>query len=129
MTGAEGKLFNSNTWYSLRMGKTYSQGFNGNQYTGGKLGAKNLSTGLKIGGYGLGAYNAFSITQQYNSGSIGTWTLVTEQASNAYSTLGGIYGAAWGVGWEIGRGITSFGWYQNWKQETWLPWRKENLGY
>jgi len=35
----------------------------------------------------------------------------------------------WGVGWEIGHAITNIPSYQEWKQETWLPWRKEKLGY
>jgi hypothetical protein len=52
-----------------------------------------------------------------------------EEASNGYSTFGGIYGASWGIGWEMGRTITEFDWYQDFKKEVWYPWRQKNLGY
>lgn len=52
-----------------------------------------------------------------------------EKSSNAYSTFGGLYGAAWGVGWEAGRVITKTGWYQDWKNRYWYPWRYEHFGY
>jgi RHS repeat-associated protein len=129
MTIAENRMYNNETWYSLKKRKTYSQRFNGNQYTGGKLDAKKLSTGLKIGGHALGAYNAVNIELQYSSGKISQFQRITEQGSNVFSTFGGLHGAAWGVGWEMGRAITTIPSYQEWKQNTWLPWRKDNLGY
>jgi hypothetical protein len=52
-----------------------------------------------------------------------------EQGTVVFSTFGLVHGAAWGVGWEIGRGITSIPSYQEWKKNTWLPWRKETLKY
>ena len=55
--------------------------------------------------------------------------MTLDQTSNALSTFGGIYGASWGIGWELGRGITNLNSYQEWKQNTWLPWRNVNLGY
>ena len=38
--------------------------------------------------------------------------MIAEQASNTISTFGGFYGAAWGVGWEAGRGVASIPWYR-----------------
>ncbi len=38
--------------------------------------------------------------------------MVAEQGTNVISTFGGIYGAAWGVGWELGRAVTSIPWYR-----------------
>lgn len=38
-----------------------------------------------------------------------------EQGSNAISTLGGEVGAAWGIGWELGRSVKNTEWYQKWK--------------
>ena len=130
LTAGEVKMFNKESWFSVKQWKTYGQNFNGNGYTGGKIAsAKNISTGFKVGGYVLGAYSAFSTLQQYNAGEISAQRLTLDQASNAYSTFGGIYGAAWGVGWEAGRAITQMGWYQQWKQDVWYPWREEHLGY
>jgi hypothetical protein len=129
-TAAEIKMFNQTSWYSIKQFKTYGQNFNGNGATGGKLAlAKRVSTGFKIGGYGLGVFNGVSTFSDYLNGNISTQSFITEQASNAYSTFGGAYGAAWGVGWEGGRWITHREFYRNWKRETWLPWRKENWGY
>lgn len=129
-TAAEIKMYNPNNWYSLKQLKTYGQNFNGNSATGGKISmAKRVSTGFKIGGYSLGAYNATTTFMDYRNGKIGIQSLITEQASNAYSTFGGMYGAAWGVGWEGGRWITKREFYQVWFQESWLPWRIEHWGY
>ncbi|MFZ7131343.1 MAG: hypothetical protein ACOWWR_03190 [Eubacteriales bacterium] len=50
---------------------------------------------------------------------MGTGWMLAEQGTNAFSTLGGIYGAAWGVGWELGRGVTNMGWYQEAKFNFW----------
>ena len=55
--------------------------------------------------------------------------MAIEQGSNLGSTFGGIYGAAWGIGLELGRTISTFDWYQDFKQNTWIPWREEQLGY
>jgi hypothetical protein len=50
-----------------------------------------------------------------------------EHGSNAFSTFSGLfggswgpYGAAWGVGWEMGRAITTIPAYQDWKEDTYL---------
>ena len=129
MTGAENRMFNDVSWYSLRKMKVYSQRFNGNQYTGGKLVAKKFATGLKWTGRGIGVYNAVNIELQYHNGQLSQFQRVTEQGSNLFSTFGGVYGAAWGVGWEAGRAITSTRGFRRWERHTWLPWRKENLGY
>ncbi|MCA4897903.1 MAG: hypothetical protein ING88_03905 [Cytophagales bacterium] len=91
-----------------------------------------ITTSLQFTGYGLGAFNAYSVTQQYlNSGKSGfnTWNLIVEQGSNVYSTLGGVYGAAWGVGWELGRAVTNIPGYQAWRNNTWLPFREKYLRY
>ncbi|MGK6353480.1 RHS repeat-associated core domain-containing protein [Parapedobacter sp. DT-150] len=109
------KMFNKNTWYSLHQWKTYSQKFNGNQYTGGKNAhGRTISRGFTGIGYGLGIYNAYSVEQQYSNGQINIAQRWTEQVSNVISTGGGVHGAAWGIGWEIGRTITNIpGYHEN----------------
>jgi len=102
--------------YGIWMGKNfklYSHTWGGNGTTGGKNKyAKNTHNTIKWAGRVLGAWNAYSITKQRMSGEITNKQLILEQSSNTISTLGGPYGAAWGVGWEIGRSITNTGWYQ-----------------
>ncbi|MCF8284672.1 MAG: hypothetical protein K9I48_06815, partial [Sphingobacteriales bacterium] len=130
LTAGEVKMFNKESWFSVKQWKTYGQNFNGNGYTGGKItSAKTISNTFKWAGRGLGAYSAYSTNQQFQNGEISFQRMILDQASNVYSTFGGIYGAAWGVGWEAGRGITQMGWYQQWKQDVWYPWREEHLGY
>lgn len=120
---------NFNTW----MGKDFkirSQSWSGNGTTGGKFKfGQATSTVFKVGGYLLGGYNAYSTYNSYKNGEISSSRLTIDQTSNAYSTFGGLYGAAWGVGWESGRAITNMGFYQQWKQDVWYPWREEHLGY
>ncbi|MCD0467650.1 RHS repeat-associated core domain-containing protein [Flavobacterium sp. ENC] len=126
----EYKMFNKETWYSIKKMKTYGQHFNGNGATGGKVtSALKISNRINRVGKLLGAYNARSIFLDYRNGEINKFNFVAEEGSNAYATFGGTYGAAWGVGWEMGRWITSWDSYQNWKRETVLPWREQNFGY
>ena len=116
------------TW----MGKNftlYKQTWGGNGVTGGKLKfAKKTSTGIKIGGYAIAAYNAYSVNEQYRNGEISNGWMVTEQISNVYSTFGGLYGAAWGLGWELGRTITNTEWYQEAKFNFWYNYWESKVG-
>jgi RHS repeat-associated protein len=117
-----GEMFYSKT-YGTWMGKNfkmYQQTWGGNGFTGGKLKfGKKVSTGFKIGGYVLGIWNAYSVNSQHSSGQITDGQMYMEQGSNVLTTVGGLYGAAWGVGWELGRAITNTGWYQEAKFNFW----------
>ncbi|MBK8735412.1 MAG: hypothetical protein IPL98_05745 [Saprospiraceae bacterium] len=108
----ETKLFNDKTWFSLYKMKEYKQSFNGNVATGGKVKhAKFWSNTLDLSGKALGAYQAYDIYNQWDNGEIGASRFLIENTVNTYSTFGGIYGSAVGVGWEIGRAITRTDWY------------------
>ena len=88
-------------------------------------GTSKLATGLRTGSYGLGVFNAYSIHNQYTSGQISGFQYGLEQGSNLYSTLGGLYGAAWGFGWEGGRTIAQTEPYLDfkfWFQKDVLGW-------
>jgi len=101
----------------------------GLSYGGEMLKANRISTGMTWGARGLGAYNGYTIFQNYRDGKISDTQFVTEQFSNGFSTLGGLNGAAWGLGWEIGRAITTIPAYQEWKQNTWMPFRNSIYEY
>jgi len=117
-------------WYSPKQGKYYGSKFYGNQYTPKQ---KTITKGAKWmdkGGKFLGGINAVNTIIDWRNDKISTGWFIAEEASNAFSTLGGVYGAAWGIGWELGRLVTEQDWYNEMK-EQWLyeRWRKENLGY
>jgi len=94
--------------------------------------AKKVATAYKVtkwAGRGVGLYNSLGVAENYWNGKISDSQFVMEQTSNAISTYGGLYGAAWGFGWEVGRFITSVEAYQEWKYNTWLPLREQVLHY
>jgi hypothetical protein len=112
LEGASYEMYNKNTWYSIYKMKSYKQTFNGNGYTGGKNAhGKFWSKGFDYAGKGLGLYQAGSILLDYSNDKINSSTFIAEEGSNIYSTFGGIYGAAWGIGWEGGRLISTTEWY------------------
>jgi hypothetical protein len=79
-----------------------------------------------------GSKTEFGIKSGINSSNgnneISSNTFYIEQGANTFSTLGGIWGAAFGIGWEGCRFITTLDWYENWRKNTWLPFRRENFG-
>ena len=89
------------TWMGRNF-KVYKQTWGGNKLTGGKN-KFGKATSKKIGQAG----NALSIEIERQNGEINNTQWVLEQASNAFSILGGIYGAGWAVGWELGRFLTN----------------------
>jgi RHS repeat-associated protein len=106
-------MHNKAGWYSFSQNKFYTPKFYGNQYTAGGQKAAKL-TGVKLTriGYIFGAWNAYDINGQYRRGEIGQGQMIAEQGSNTIATFGGPIGAGWGVGWELGRGVTSIPWYR-----------------
>jgi hypothetical protein len=107
------------TWMG-KNGKFYDRSWSGNQYTGGKYKfAKSMSDTFRYGGYVAGAWNAYSLNEQRTNGEIDNTQFVLEEVSNVYSTIGGIYGAAWSVGWETGRYVAQQSWYQRTKFSFW----------
>ena len=114
------------TWMGRNF-KVYKQTWGGNKFTGGKN-KFGKATAKKIGWAGntLGAWNALSIETKRQRGEISNTQSALEQGSNAFSTFGGVQGAAWGVGWEFGRVITNTEWYQEFKYNFWYDrWEKK----
>jgi RHS repeat-associated protein len=103
--------------------------FFGNQYTGSLKAAEEVANSFKKAGTALGIVNYGLIYMQYQSHEINSSQLYMEETSNTVGTFGGIYGLAWSLGWEGGRKITETSTYENWKYDTWLPWRKKHWGY
>ncbi|HCS20601.1 MAG TPA: hypothetical protein DIW47_08575 [Bacteroidetes bacterium] len=111
---AEIQFFDSETrtWMGKDL-KVRSLNVNGNATTGGKYSfARKFSRGLNYAGWGLGAVGFFDIEMQYRTGQISNTRRIADQGSNAIQTFTGMYGLAWGVGWESGRAIASDPWYR-----------------
>ena len=119
----------SGTWMGKDF-KTRSTSWGGNQHTGGKYKfARKASRGFAGVSIALGVVGFVKTEEKYQNGKYNQWQRVTEQGTNVYSALGGLPGAAWGIGWGLGEEITETSSYQQWKQESWLPFRMEYFDY
>lgn len=131
LAGTENILDGSSIRFFRSNGKIFSPKLYISGWRGGSRGniktysTTNLARGLKIGSYGLGIYNTSVIINQYSSGQISNLQFALELGSNFYSTIGGLNGAAWGLGWEIGRTIAQTEWYLNLK----FRFQKDVLGW
>ncbi|MFC2355653.1 MAG: RHS repeat-associated core domain-containing protein [Capnocytophaga ochracea] len=113
------------TWMGRNF-KIYKQTWSGNRITGGKN-KFGKATAKRIGWAGnvLGAWNALSIERKRQNGEINNTQSTLEQASNAFSTFGGIPGVVWAIGWEVGRFITNMECYQEFTYYYWYDrWEK-----
>ena len=107
------------TWMGKNF-KMYQQTWGGNGFTGGKNKfGKSTSNTIKWGGRIVGVYSGFNTIEQRVNGEIGTGWMSVELGTTAVSTFGGLYGAAWGIGWEAGRSITTLDAYQEFKFNFW----------
>lgn len=113
------------------MGKNfelYKLTWGGNVIAGGKnIFGKAWHNRIEWVGRGFGAWNAFSIEQDRRNGEVGTAMTIIEQGSNLYSTFG-YYGGAWGIGWELGRVVTSLDVYQEFKFNYWYKQMENSIG-
>jgi hypothetical protein len=107
---ANGIVSNPKGYYSFANGtfQAYTKSLPRSYHmaAGGLRTASRVSTGLKIGGYGLGLWSGYETWNDYNDGKMTGTRFAIEEGSNAISTFGGFYGAMWGIGWESGRVIT-----------------------
>jgi hypothetical protein len=109
--------------------KIYSHSWGGNQYTGGKnkyAFAKSQRIG-KIG-KGMGVASGVIVLFQAFRGDITWGWAFAEGGSIAFSTLGGSIGLAWGVGWELGRWITTWESYQRFKFNFFYDYWESKVG-
>jgi hypothetical protein len=107
---ASQKMYNVNagTWYSLKTMREYRMTFNGNGFTGGKL-KHGAFWGryLAYTGYLLSAYNETQNIAAYKQGNMTGFQFTAETSVVAYGVWGGIYGMSFGIGWELGRAIST----------------------
>lgn len=132
LSRAELKMYNAEgrTWFSVWKMKTYNiNTYNGNYFTGWKAGARRVSTGFKVAGSALGIYNMYTNYQAHENGEMEDGQYNREQTVATISTFGGYYGAGIGIGWELGRLFTYWNPYIDWRDHTWMPYRREHFGY
>ena len=128
LTTIGNELYYSET-YGTWMGKNfkiYKQNWGGNGITGGKNKfAKATANRIAWAGNVLGFWNAAVIEIERRNGEISNTQSILEQGTNAFSTLGGIPGLAWAIGWELGRFTTGMEWYQESTYRYWYNhWEK-----
>ena len=116
------------TWMGKNF-KLYKQTWGGNRFTGGKNKfAKKTSKFFERAGRVIGFASAASIYKQWYKEEINTRQFLAEESSNLYSSLGGLIGAAWGIGWELGRAFTQTEWYQEKKFNYYYDWWESQYG-
>lgn len=119
---ASSELFYSkyfNSWMG-KNGKFYSQDWGGNKYTGSmNKFARATSLNIGLAGKVIGGWNLYSTYKYYDSGEISSKEFLLEEGVNVFSLFGGVYGAAWGIGWEAGKYVTNQSWYQQTKYRFW----------
>lgn len=109
-------------WFDPKQWKSYGQRFYGNQHTISQVTARRASLAFRGLGYGLGIYNQAGI---FSNDDISGTSKVIETSSNLFTTLGGLHGAAFGIGWELGRMTTESKMYSNWFESIVLPGRND----
>jgi hypothetical protein len=113
------------TWMGKNF-KMYKQTWGGNGIAGGKNKfGKSTSNAIKWSGRIVGAYSGYKTIEQRVNGEIGTGWMFAELGTTGVSAWCGLYGAAWGVGWELGRALTTLDAYQEFKFNFWYN-RMEN---
>ena len=111
----------SELYYSEKLGiwmgrnfKLYKLTWGGNRFVGGKFKfGKKTSKNISRLGYLLGLYNAINIYNQYKNNKISASEMIIEEFVNGLGTAGGLYGASFNLGWELGRVVSTTNWYQN----------------
>ena len=131
LTTIGNELYYSET-YGTWMGKNfkiYKQTWGGNGITGGKNKfAKATANKIAWAGNVLGFWNAAVIEIERRNGKISNTQSILEQGTNAFSTLGGIPGLAWAIGWELGRFTTGMEWYQESTYRYWYNYWEKRYG-
>lgn len=83
----------------------------------------------RFGGVGLGLYNLYDNRNKYFQLNYSPTIMdYIEVSVNTVSILGGVYGGFFGIGWELGRGITEREWYKKGKEDILFDlWRRSSI--
>ena len=87
--------------------------------------AGSLSTAGTAVSLGFASYDYFNSDMGVGN----TFMYGAELTVARISSSGSPQGLAVGLGWELGRATTTLPPYQRWRNNTWMPWRLENMGY
>jgi hypothetical protein len=96
---------------------------NKNHAAGRKSTAIGASKTMQRVGVGMNALNYVFVGYDFFSGNISGYDAIREGVSTTIGQFGGTYGAAWSIGWELGRVITYNHTYQDIKfyiHENWF---------
>jgi hypothetical protein len=106
------------TW----MGKDFkfrSQKWGGNGVTGGKNAyARTMSGKIGLLGKVVSVYSMYNSYQEWQIGKVSNELFVGDMVSGLAGTFGGIIGASWSIGWELGKYYGPSKWFSSKPQES-----------
>ena len=89
-----------------------------------------LSKVFRVAGTGAAAFGYVSVANSAMKGDITPERALVDMSVITYGWKGGLHGASLGFGYGVlGPLVVNNKRYQNWKKETWLPFRSKVLGY
>ena len=89
-----------------------------------------LSKTIKVVGAGAAVFGYLSVVNSFAKGDITPERGLVDLSVITYSWRGGIHGASLGFGYGVlGPWLVNSKRYQDWKQNTWLPFRSRTFGY
>jgi len=108
--------------------KSQVQGLKYGPFTGSNV--IGLSKAMSVVGSSAAAFGYLSTANSFANGNISAGRGFFDASVTTYSWRGGAYGAAVGFGYGVlGPLVTSTQTYQNWKRDTWLPYRNRVFNY
>lgn len=120
LTAAEKSLYSKEfgTWMGKDL-KFRSQAWGGNGVTGGKNAfAKNWSGNVGLLGKAVGAYSMYGSYIEWERGEISNELFAGDMVSGLAGIFGGIIGASWSIGWELGKNYGPSKWFAPKPQES-----------
>ena len=106
------------TWMGKDM-QIRSQSWGGNGITGGKNSfAKSTSGAIGIAGKVVGAYSMYDSYNEWQNGQINNTLFMGDMVSGLAGMFGGIYGASWSIGYDLGKSYGPSTWFAPRPQES-----------
>jgi hypothetical protein len=120
VAGAEHATYSKEfgTWMGKDL-KIRSQTWGGNGITGGKNSfAKSTSGAIGIAGKVVGAYSMYNSYSKWQNGDINNALFVGDMVSGLVGMFGGVYGASWSIGYDLGKSYGPSKWFSQKPQES-----------
>lgn len=128
LSGAEHTMYSREfgTWMGKDM-QIRSQTWGGNGITGGKNSfAKSTSGAIGLVGKAVGVYSMYGSYNKWQDGQINNTLFVGDMASGLVGMFGGIYGASWSIGYDLGKSYGPSTWFAKPQESIIIEYLKTN---